>query len=491
MYTAFVNGQIFYYDVTPDPKWKVISPTLSMEENNAGAFSFTITPKNDQYANIEEMNSVIQVKRNDIWYWEGRVNTVDVDFFNQKVVHCEGALAYLNDTYQPPRTIKFSSMKDLLSQLLDIHNKKVSLQKVTNTNAVSSYLDRRIYVGNVTYRNISGEYDTAYNTTMENLNSILESFPAKIKIVRRDGDNGWGLYLDVYQTYGDYHSDLVGNLYLGISLLDFSKSVDMTDYCNVVIPLGKVYEDYRCAVKVDISKYITNKTVGTIGKNGGVSGTTGWVTDYIPVKGQNYRFFIKGTGNNGSMQYACYDSKKKFLSGSSTEEGKTQTSDLKDSASIDETAAYIRIASYNNVGVELYSVKSGTEKRVNGGTKTDPTGMKYVEHTESVERYGRIEKAQIWDDIEDEATLTKLGSAYLLTMGQMNFTVKAIDLRKWPNDVPIVNEFDLYQKIRVWDRSHGLVDLALPVTELEIVLDKPTAATIKLGMTGFKTLSAY
>lgn len=119
-----LNKTCIFHDESIDLALKLISPQLELEDNSAGSFQFTMYPSNQGYGLIPDtttdhvsiLTSTIRIYREwttpsetvgnpPSWHkeevWEGRPLSEDKDFYNGRVIYCEGALSYLNDIHQP------------------------------------------------------------------------------------------------------------------------------------------------------------------------------------------------------------------------------------------------------------------------------------------------------------------------------------------------------------------------------------------------------
>jgi hypothetical protein len=116
---------------------KMISPTLTREFGKAGSLEFTIPLGNVAHSALQKLKTVVSVEQDDKEIWQGRVMNHEQDFLLRQKVHCEGELAYLNDTDVPPYTAKDVTIRQFLDFLCDNH-----------TSLTDSYKSFRI--GNVT-----------------------------------------------------------------------------------------------------------------------------------------------------------------------------------------------------------------------------------------------------------------------------------------------------------------------------------------------------
>lgn len=80
---------------------KIINPVLTLEESVAGSFSFDIPPSNRLYSSITIFDTLIEIERDNIPFWAGRVISTESKFNKVMSVTVEGLFACLNDTMQP------------------------------------------------------------------------------------------------------------------------------------------------------------------------------------------------------------------------------------------------------------------------------------------------------------------------------------------------------------------------------------------------------
>lgn len=234
MYSVFVDGICIYDDIGIIEEYAIINPTLVMEDNAAGSFEFTLPPTNAGYGLIKRMSSEVVVKRGGTEIWSGRPTQDDYDIFKNQRVICEGELAYLNDTIQPPAEYHSSAsgtstaVMSFLSSLIDIHNNQLE----DNSNKVFE-------VGTVTVTD-PNDYIyryTNYENTLEAINEkLVTRLGGHIRIRKLNG-----------VRYIDYLAEpVVTNtqvIHFGENLLDYAESFNMDDICTVVIPRGKRLED--------------------------------------------------------------------------------------------------------------------------------------------------------------------------------------------------------------------------------------------------------
>jgi hypothetical protein len=107
------------------------------------------------------------------------------------------------------------------------------------------------------------------------------------------------------------------------------------------------------------------------------------------------------------------------------------------------------------------------------------SGSIYVQNTEALSTYGRIEKVVHFDGITDANDLIAAAQEYLSDYQFDNIVldVSAVDLHYLDSDI---DSFNLLDNIQCLSSPHGL-NKKLPLTELNIPLDNPASTTITLG----------
>ena len=225
MYSVFINGSLLYNDMTPAKEAKVASPKLTIEENSSGSFSCTIPPINLQYDNVQPLTSRVEVYRHQDIIWAGRVIQVEMDFWNNKKITCEGDLSMLIDTTQPP--YEFTGTPEaFLRHLISVHNSRVDSSK-------------QFTVGNVTVtdpNNYILRY-TNYESTLDCINTkLIEKLEGHVRVRYLNGTR----YIDYL---ADYETECLQTIEFGKNLADFTKNMDVTDFATVLVPKGARIND--------------------------------------------------------------------------------------------------------------------------------------------------------------------------------------------------------------------------------------------------------
>lgn len=221
MYRILADGQLFCSSKIEE--LAVINPVIDMEVNKAGTFKFIVPPTHPYYDSIERKMTLIDVYRDDDTepLFEGICASVEVDFFKQKSITCEGELTFLNDsTLRPSHKVGLTS-RQLLEAYINEHNSLVEAQK-------------RFTVGQVTARD-TNDYITCFTNYQSTMTEIKEDLVDDIGGFLRTRHVNGVRYLD-YLAESPRTSNQV--IRLGENLLDLVQSIDTEDLATVVIPLG-------------------------------------------------------------------------------------------------------------------------------------------------------------------------------------------------------------------------------------------------------------
>lgn len=241
MYFVYLNGEkLFDPRLTEDlPAYDLV---LTREVNSAGSLTFTITPDHPLYDKIEGLNSFIDVYKDDEWLWQGRVMSHTNLFNNCVEYYCEGALGYLNDSYQPQKEFKDITPMGYLQVLLDTHNEQVPKERQLKQGAIT-----------ITDPNNSLYRYTNYNPTLQEMKEDLIDDLGGFLRVRKFNDE---LYLDALKEYGHTNEQVIR---FGENLKDLVKDFDFMDLATCIVPLGAKDETVEGEGVLDA--YVTIKDV--------------------------------------------------------------------------------------------------------------------------------------------------------------------------------------------------------------------------------------
>jgi hypothetical protein len=229
IYRVLYDGVDIHTNSVPDV---LINPTVETEMNTAGSFTFTLPPDHFAWGDIYVFKGNVEVYENNDLIFFGRVANVDQNWNNERVVECEGALAFFNDSIQRPNSWTSNTLiSQFLSDILDNHNAQVPD-------------NRKIYLGNVTIDDMYVTRETNYEKTLDVLTKMCIDTNGGYFSLRKDENDG-KIYLDWLKDLTDIAAQPVE---FGLNLLDISRSLHAEDIVTGVLARGGEVND----VKIDL-----------------------------------------------------------------------------------------------------------------------------------------------------------------------------------------------------------------------------------------------
>lgn len=202
----------------------LISPRVSIELNAAGSFEFTIPPTHPYYDIPQILNSNVEVYEDDEMIWYGRPTEINIDFYNQKKVYCEGALGFFNDTII--RKLKYTGegVRTVLQDIINNHNQGVD------------EIRRQFTIGNITVDDESLNKDYSYEKTWDAINSLVEDYGGYLFVRKENGTN-------VLDWLKELPYEGKQPISFGINLLDITQKIISSEFCTSVVPYGRLNND--------------------------------------------------------------------------------------------------------------------------------------------------------------------------------------------------------------------------------------------------------
>ncbi len=219
MYQVYCDGQLLH-----DPRlqeYQLVSPSLSLEVNKTGSFTFTQYPNHPESGRIQKLKSLIEVKKDGAVLFRGRPLSSKEGFYKQQDYTCEGELAFLLDSRVRPFEMA-GGVTELFTYLINQHNEQVDEAKqfkvgTVTVNDPNDYINR----SNITYE-----------TTWDILNTRLLNTLGGYLCVRHEED---GVYLDYL---ADFPYMSTQRITFGENLLDYARTRDGSEIATALIPLG-------------------------------------------------------------------------------------------------------------------------------------------------------------------------------------------------------------------------------------------------------------
>lgn len=227
-----------------DPQALVLSPKLTREVSKGGSLIFTMTRDHAQYDMLQKLSTVVQVRRDGKEIWRGRVLKHEADFYNRRVVYCEGALSYFNDSSITPFNYK-GTLRQFLQHLIDAHNDQVkSKMKCFQLGTVTAALgDLVVQFGDADQYGVGEDYGKVWD--------ILDKLVLKVfgGYFYCSFDSSTGLnVLNYCDQAVEAKRQTAQKIEYGRNLLNLSETTDATDLYTRIYPIGNKHT-------VDTSKW--------------------------------------------------------------------------------------------------------------------------------------------------------------------------------------------------------------------------------------------
>ena len=263
----------------------VLSPKLTREVSKGGSLSFTMTRDHEQYESLQKMSTCISVEQDDKEIWRGRVLSHEADWYNRRVIYCEGALSYFNDSAITPFNYE-GKLAQFLQHLIDAHNQQCGSMKMKRfeLGTVTAALgDLVVHYGDRDSYGVGEDYGSTWD--------IIDKMVLKV----------YGGY--AYCTYNPatgnnvlnycdqaFEADRLVNqtIEYGVNLLDFTEKTDTNSLFTRVYPMGSKHTVEETKWKWKFLWW-GEKYTESHEERYGISGTdAATVNKYLP-KGYSYR----------------------------------------------------------------------------------------------------------------------------------------------------------------------------------------------------------
>ena len=227
-----------------DPQALVLSPKLTREVSKGGSLVFTMTRDHTQYDMLQKLSTVVQVRRDGKEIWRGRVLKHEADFYNRRVVYCEGALSYFNDSSITPFNYK-GTLRQFLQHIVAAHNEQVkSKMKCFQLGTVTAALGNlQVQFGDADQYGVGEDYGKVWD--------ILDKLVLKVFggyfYCGFDAATGYNVLNYCDQTYEEKR-ETAQEIEYGRNLLNLNETTDATDLYTRIYPIGNKHT-------VDTSKW--------------------------------------------------------------------------------------------------------------------------------------------------------------------------------------------------------------------------------------------
>lgn len=281
-----------------DPQALVLSPKLTREVSKGGSLVFTMTRDHAQYDMLQKLSTVVQVQRDGKEIWRGRVLKHEADFYNRRVVYCEGALSYFNDSSITPFNYK-GNLRQFLQHLIDAHNNQVkSKMKCFQLGTVTAALgDLVVQFGDADQYGVGEDYGKVWD--------ILDKLVLKVfgGYFYCSFDAATGLnVLNYCDQAVEAKRQTAQKIEYGSNLLNLSETTDATDLYTRIYPIGNKHTVdtskwyYKLMWWRDTSKDKHEERWGIMETDAAT------VAQYLPASGYSYNLQEGWIQNDAAVQ---------------------------------------------------------------------------------------------------------------------------------------------------------------------------------------------
>lgn len=281
-----------------DPQALVLSPKLTREVSKGGSLVFTMTRDHAQYDMLQKLSTVVQVRRDGKEIWRGRVLKHEADFYNRRVVYCEGALSYFNDSSITPFNYK-GTLRQFLQHLIDAHNDQVkSKMKCFQLGTVTAALGNLVVqFGDADKYGVGEDYGKVWD--------ILDKLVLKVFggyfYCGFDAATGYNV-LNYCDQAVEAKRQTAQKIEYGRNLLNLSETTDATDLYTRIYPIGNKHT-------VDTSKWYyklmwwRNPSKDKHEERWGImEADAATVAQYLPASGYSYNLEEGWIQNDTAVQ---------------------------------------------------------------------------------------------------------------------------------------------------------------------------------------------
>jgi len=212
----------------------VLSPKLTREVSKGGSLSFTMPRDHPQYDKLQKMSTVVVVKQDGNELWRGRILNHEADWYNRRVIYCEGALSFFNDSCVTPFNYE-GTLQQFLKHLLDAHNEQVKDQmKRFELGTVTAALgDLVVHFGDADKYGVGEDFGSTWD--------IIDKLVLKVfggyAYCTFNPDTGCNV-LNYCDQAVEAKRQVNQNIEYGVNLLDLGEKTDTNDLFTRIYPVG-------------------------------------------------------------------------------------------------------------------------------------------------------------------------------------------------------------------------------------------------------------
>lgn len=231
-------------------------PKLDLKANTAGSLTFTIAEGMDGYTYLNIFKSILYVsleyKNVENVIWAGRVYEEKRDELNNRVIECEGALAFLNDSIQPNTMEVNILFKSVFYKAIMFHNSlmtnaslRFDVSHFSPTGSYDGYFSKIIDAYETTDPSVvlKRSNDTTLDFIMD---EFVKKYGGYLKITHKLSSDGKTLInkLDYIDAYDIGVNPVVSQpIKFGENLVSLERTATADDFATVIYPIGDSLDD--------------------------------------------------------------------------------------------------------------------------------------------------------------------------------------------------------------------------------------------------------
>lgn len=228
MYKIFADSTLIYDSTIED--YKIGKGSITLETNKSGSFVFSVYPDHFFYDSFVKLRTVITVYKSNKIIFRGRILSEVSDYWNNKVITCEGELGFLQDSIIRPFDID-NTPEALFVSCIEAHNSQVEPFQ-------------RFKIGTVTVTDPDyyiTRSNKEYESSMTNLNKqLVDTLGGYLYITH--GEDGTE-EIPTINYLADFTNVSTQTIEFGTNLKNYTKTAKATDIATVLIPVGAEVDD--------------------------------------------------------------------------------------------------------------------------------------------------------------------------------------------------------------------------------------------------------
>ena len=224
MYKIYADSILIYDSTSEDSK--IEQGSINLETNKTKSFTFSVYPDHFYYDKFVRLKTIITVYKSDKIIFRGRILNDVSDYWNNKVITCEGERSFFRDSAIRPFTF-IGTPEEFLAKIVEEHNSQVDEIK-------------RFKLGTVT---VKAEEDTVarnnveYATSFDSLETHLINSDLGGYLVITHGEDGTEA-IPTLNYFADFTKVSTQNIEFGSNLKNYTKTVKAEEIATAIIPIG-------------------------------------------------------------------------------------------------------------------------------------------------------------------------------------------------------------------------------------------------------------